>query len=461
MSSNQNWSAYGEQIKSELNKALQTGDFSNLNNLVSQTVTGALNEAGKHISQSVAGQQGSKEDIPIWQQREQQKKEQRQREQRQREQREQWQKEQQQKEQLKREQQARERRQKEQQQRELQLQQQKKQQQTAIANQRKFIDVGSVSGVLYQVFGGIGLGISGLVAFLRMFGAFAGLTTVAGWVVNAAFAVAFFAMIQVGVSQRRRLKRAKRYIQLCGAGMYGQIENLARDTGKSRRYVIKDIQKMLSLNMFPEGHLDEQKTCFMLNDAVYRQYLEAERNRRIIENEEKQIRQQAESTVKADEQPEAAGSAQEAELNTMVAEGMECIRKLRDLNDKIPGEIISAKLFRLENLLKEIFNGVKEHPEQMHRMHKLMDYYLPTTIKLVEAYEEFERVSSPGEEIIKAKAEIEQTLDTINQAFTELLNNLFRDTVFDVTTDAQVLQTMLAREGLTKEMEFVKQNIHE
>ena len=88
-------------------------------------------------------------------------------------------------------------------------------------------------------------------------------------------------------------------------------------------------------------------------------------------------------------------------------------------------------------------------------MHKLMNYYLPTTLKLVEAYENFDRISSPGSEILKAKAEIENTLDTINQAFTELLNNLFQDTVFDITTDAQVLKTMLAREGLMREMELV------
>ena len=89
-----------------------------------------------------------------------------------------------------------------------------------------------------------------------------------------------------------------------------------------------------------------------------------------------------------------------------------------------PTEVISAKLSRLENLLKDIFSSVREHPDQMHRMHKLMDYYLPTTLKLVEAYEEFDRVKAPGEDIIKAKAEIENTLDTINQAFAELLNNL-------------------------------------
>ena len=133
---------------------------------------------------------------------------------------------------------------------------------------------------------------------------------------------------------------------------------------------------------------------------------------------------------------------------------MEYIRKLRDLNDRIPGEVISAKLFCLENLLKDIFESLRQHPEQTDRMHKLMSYYLPTTLKLVESYERFDKVSSPGPDIIKAKAEIENTLDTINQAFRELLNSLFQDTVFDVTTDAQVLKTMLAKEGLTREMDF-------
>lgn len=145
-------------------------------------------------------------------------------------------------------------------------------------------------------------------------------------------------------------------------------------------------------------------------------------------------------------------------MNAMISEGMDCIRRLRELNDNIEGEVISDKLFRLENLLKEIFDSVREHPEQMDRMHKLMEYYLPTTLKLVEAYEEFDGISVPGEEVLQAKAEIEKTLDTINQAFAELLNNLFQDAVFDATTDAQVLKSMLAREGLTKEMAFSGQD---
>ena len=147
---------------------------------------------------------------------------------------------------------------------------------------------------------------------------------------------------------------------------------------------------------------------------------------------------------------------QSAGADAVVAEGMEYIRHLRDLNDRIEGEAISEKLYRLENLLKEIFDRVQEHPEQMHRMHKLMDYYLPTMLKLVEQYAEFDEISSPGDDILDAKKEIEKTLDMINQAFVTLLNNLFRDAAFDASADAQVLQTMLAKEGLT-ESDFVRE----
>ena len=443
MSESRNWTATGEQMKNALSEALQSGDFKNLNDLVSQTVTDAVNEVGKHISFTVNPGQNSHPDnsgnaaansqenrdygrtnIPVWQQRAQERE---------------WKKQQQ-----------------------WQLQQQKQQE---LARRRslpsiKIKKVGNVSNVLYQVFGGIGLGITGLITLLRFFALFVGDTTFGGWIANLLFLFGFYSMIRLGVGQRKRLKRAQRYLQLCDYRVYGQIENLARGTGKSKNYVIRDLQKMLDLGIFPEGHLDEQKTCFMLNDVVYKQYLEAENNRRLRELENRKAlearrpeNQGPDQTVPKAQEPETTPQ-QKSELHTMMDEGTEYIRKLRNLNDRIPGEVISAKLFCLENLLKDIFESVKQHPEQMDRMHKLMSYYLPTTLKLVESYETFDKVSSPSPEIVKAKTEIENTLDTINQAFRELLNNLFQDTVFDVTTDAQVLKTMLAKEGLTKDMDF-------
>ena len=484
MSDRQNWSGLGEQFKGALADALQSGDFTQLNDLVTGTVVNTLNEVGISFTQGAdpppEGREysgaSSKEAAggafpPFEKEKLRQQKLQHD-----------WQRHMQrrQEEQLRRRQEQMRRQEEQLRRGKAQMQRQKEalmrgqsQLKDKLGNLSliKFKKVGNVSNVLYQVFGGIGLGITSFITLIRIGAVFLGNTLLspAGWIVNLIFLAIFGGMVRLGTSQGKRLRRARRYMQLCGDKMYGEIEHLAASIGKSTRYVTRDIQKMLSLGMFPEGHLDTKKTCFMLNDNVYRQYLETEENRRKREAESRaagkgEFSGQAEWAQNA-KAPQTTGEyhtqdassnadGQISELNAMVSEGMECIRKLRELNDKIPGEVISGKLSRLETLLKEIFESVRQHPEQMSRMHKLMDYYLPTTLKLVETYAEFDKISSPGEEILAAKAEIENTLDTINQAFTELLNNLFQDAVFDATTDAQVLKTMLAREGLMNEMEM-------
>ncbi|MFG6357407.1 MAG: 5-bromo-4-chloroindolyl phosphate hydrolysis family protein [Acetatifactor sp.] len=304
--------------------------------------------------------------------------------------------------------------------------------------------VGSVAGVLYKVFGGIGMGLGGFFLLIGLLAWEAPLI-----LPGAIMLLFFFGMVQLGCSKHHRLKRADRYIQLCGARMYAEISQLAAAIQKSKSFVLHDVRRMLRLGIFPNGHLDEQGTTLMLNDVIYKQYQDAERAR--MAREHQALPMQEERPMTPGEIVEQEQKARDSELNQMIAEGMECIRKLRDMNDAIEGEVISAKLYRLENLLKEIFDKVREYPDQMSQMHRVMDYYLPTTLKLVEAYKEFDQVSVPGEDILSAKAQIEKTLDTINAAFTELLNNLFRNRVYDVTTDAQVLETMLAQEGLTKE----------
>ena len=425
MNENQNSSSVGDQMKDALADALRTGDFKNLNILVSQTVVNTVNEVKRQITPRTDESRNARQAPPpytapksvspppfvsadrpmpppfgpVWQQRLQEREAQRQRQQ------------------------------------ELMAQQRRT---DNLIRSVKFKRTGSVSNVLYQVFGGIGLGITGLVTFIRLMVALTGdFGTFAGWIVNLVFLAGFFGMTRLGISQKRRLKRAERYIQLCGEGRFAEVDELAAATGRSAEFVRKDLHRMLELGMFPEGHLDSAESCFMLNDTVYRQYIEAERSRQSREPEPRPAQPDPESE-------QEASSPEDAEMEEMAAEGVEFIRRLRDLNDKIPAEAISAKLFCLENLLKEIFDGVRAHPEQRHQMHKLMSYYLPTTLKLVEAYEEFDRVSAPGEDIIKAKAEIENTLDTINDAFRELLNKLFQHAAFDATTDAQVLKTMLA-----------------
>lgn len=462
MSEDQNRKNRGEQITSALSDALSTGDFSVLNDLVSQTLADTLNDAGRQIAKTINEQQEQQRHSNRYTQEQLNKikEQQREREEHMRRQRQAA---------LQRQRQ-RETYQQAQRKAAMDMQQPLRQQQPVqgevVRTQKKnkgqpsalvpvkFTEVGNVSGILQQVFGGIGLGFTGLMSMLKLLGIFLGSVTLTGWLISLIFPVIFFGMIRFGAVKRDRLQRAKRYIQLCGNKMYGQIETLARDTGKSIRYVTKDISKMLSLGMFPEGHLDDQKTCFMLNDSIHRQYLETRDNHVLLEKE-----QAAQKQAVSKEAPSSLKSAEESELNTMIAEGMNCIHRLQELNDQIPGEVISEKLYRLESLLKDIFNGVRVHPEQMRRMHSMMDYYLPTTMKLVEAYRDFDKLSSPGSEVSAAKEEIERTLDIINQAFAELLDNLFQDAVFDATTDAQVLKTMLAKGGLTGNTDFTNNTV--
>lgn len=430
MSNHSQLNNLGEQMKGALNEALETGNYTNLKTIVSDTVTSALNEAGATASKA-------------WQRQEELK--------RQREERE------------KQERMARlqrEKAEKERQERVFYAQRQAEiRQKNMLMEQRRFektgllVNVknnGMVAGVLFIVFGALANVPLFVLSIIGMAN---------GW--GSTTALVLFMLVSIfficrGKSKIELISKAKRYAKLCGSKMYAEVEELAAQVGISPKKVEKELRKILRKGIIPSAHLDKKGTHLMLNDVVYKQYVDAEKARTLREKQEKE---QAKQKVRIEKKPVAEEAAQpKTELEQIVEEGQECIKKLREMNDLIPGEVISSKLFQLENLLKEIFTRLQKEPAQMNRMHKVMNYYLPTTLKLVEAYHEFDIISNPNEEIIEAKKEIEATLDTINEAFVELLNSLFQDKVMDITTDAQVLQTMLANEGLTREMELVKEN---
>ena len=298
-------------------------------------------------------------------------------------------------------------------------------------------DTASILGITFGIVGLISFGFMSLILWATNDG------SAADTLVSSLFSI--FTIISggflgLGINQRKLIDRAKRYARICGSKMYAKLSQLAASSGLSEKKVRKDVRNMLAKGFYPEGYMDEEGTTLMLSDEVYKDYASMVSRQREEEAEAIKARQEGRLT-----------NEEQSELDQMVAEGMDAVKKLHELNDNIPGEVITKKLSTLEDLLKQMFNRVKQHPEQMDRMHKLMDYYLPTMLKLVEAYDEYDKVTAPGKEIIQAKEEIERTLDTINEAFVQLLNNLFQDSVWDVTSDAQVLTTMLTQEGLAQE----------
>lgn len=235
--------------------------------------------------------------------------------------------------------------------------------------------------------------------------------------------------------------RFRRYVKILQNREYCDVKELAARSGRSVRAVVKDLKRMIKKGWFRQGHLDEQETCLMVSDNAYRQYTGLmERMRR----------------EKAEKDAAAARAKQEydrlsPEVQKIVAAGDEYVRKIREANDAIPGEEISAKISRMEMLVDRIFDRVEQNPASVDDIGKLMEYYLPTTIKLLEAYEDLDAQPVQGENILSSKREIEKTIDTLNTAFEKLLDDLFQDTSWDVSSDISVLQMMLAQDGLTED----------
>lgn len=308
----------------------------------------------------------------------------------------------------------------------------------------------SVSGILMTVFGGVGLGVSALFSMITAlgmavagaveFGAFAATSGV-----FAVLALASGGVLGTGISKLKRTSRLKKYLKIVGRSQFCPIDMLVQGIGRDKAFVLKDLQKMIQKKALPNAHIDDEKTCLMLTDEVYNQYRYVQQQAK--QRQEEQQRQQQQQQEQQRRQEEAFAS--NPELASTIRQGREMIQQIRQANDRIAGEEISAKMFRLEKVAGQIFEQVEEHPEKLPDIRRLMNYYLPTTLKLLTAYEDFENQPIQGENIRTGKAQIEKTLDTINLAFENLLDQLFADDVLDVSSDISVLETMLKQEGLT------------
>ena len=194
---------------------------------------------------------------------------------------------------------------------------------------------------------------------------------------------------------------------------------------------------MIGEGLFLQGHLDKEETRLITSHETYREF---EHSRLQLE-----ARQREEAAAAAQR------STRDPQLQEVLDRGNAFVAQIRKCNDDIPGEAVSAKMDRMEMIVARIFRRAEEHPEIIPDLKKLMDYYLPMTVKLLNAYAEMDAQPVQGENILASKREIEGTLDTLNQAFEKLLDNLFMDTAMDVSSDITVLNTMLAQEGLTED----------
>lgn len=146
--------------------------------------------------------------------------------------------------------------------------------------------------------------------------------------------------------------------------------------------------------------------------------------------------------------------AADPELAALLRRGREAVRRIQELNDAIPDYRMSAKLKQIEILTSSILSEVEKKPDKRKSVRQFMDYYLPTTIKLLEQYVNLQEVGLPGENITTGMERIEAMLDKVIVAFQKQLDGLFARDVVDITADIQVMEQMMAQNGLTNQRDF-------
>ena len=243
-------------------------------------------------------------------------------------------------------------------------------------------------------------------------------------------------------------KRLETYLNVMGTRDTCTFKELAAGSGQSEKQVRKDVKKGIRKGLFAgEAYIDAEETCLMTSHAAYRQYVDTMSAARVRDKERREAEQRRREAEKDLEK-------YSDETRKILQEGKDFITHIHECNEKIPDAEMSEKLDRLEQVVSRIFAQVEKNPDSAPDLHKMMNYYIPVTRKLLDAYVELEDVSQDSGNVRRTREEIEMSIDTINTAFETFLDDFFADTAWDISSDISVLKTMMARDGLTGRDDF-------
>ena len=148
---------------------------------------------------------------------------------------------------------------------------------------------------------------------------------------------------------------------------------------------------------------------------------------------------------KQEAKPKSTGNP---EIDALLVERDRAVGEMRRLNDSIKDEKISRQIDHLEATTGKIIDTVAASPSKLPQIRKFMNYYLPTTLKLLNAYDRMDSTGVSGSNIDGTKGKVEGMLDTICTAFTRQLDDLYGDEAMDISAEITVMEQMLAQEGL-------------
>lgn len=149
-----------------------------------------------------------------------------------------------------------------------------------------------------------------------------------------------------------------------------------------------------------------------------------------------------------DPEPEPVSTGN-PELDALVVQREQALSEMRRLNDAIADEAISRQIDHMEETTRRIFAYVAEHPQKLPQIRRFLNYYLPTTLKLLNAYDRMGSAGVAGTNIDGTMGKIADMLDTAVEAYDKQLDALFADEALDISAEITVMEQLLRQEGLS------------
>ena len=234
------------------------------------------------------------------------------------------------------------------------------------------------------------------------------------------FAAGGVSMLFSGIGKNRRSERYLNYLAYIGANREVYLAPMAASFGVPVGKLCRDLRRMLAKGILPTGYLDLAEGKLFLTEMGYHAQVRREEP--------------------AEETPQQAAARED-----------DILREIRQVNDEIPDEVMSAKIDRIEEITGKILRYQKEHPNKEGQLRTFLNYYLPTTLKILRAYAQLDAQGIEGQNISAAKKRIEDMMDQVVSGFEKQLDKLFQDDAMDITSDVEVLENMLKKDGLSDE----------
>ena len=236
------------------------------------------------------------------------------------------------------------------------------------------------------------------------------------------------------ISAIRFKKRFDTYEELVGYKSWEFIEDIAVCSKRKEALVLKDLRRAIKRKLIPQGHFSQENRVLMVSNKVYDAYME-----------KPTVYDRYFQQMIEDRHRERSRTRRIAQL---MEQGEQYIQKIHGYGTLVKDKTVAKKIARMENLVSKIFHEVDVNPRQANSLGVFLNYYLPTTEKLLDAYVVLDEKQATGKQSARTKKEIEEAVSTIVTAFEGILEKLYEEYEMGITSDIAAMELSMKQDGL-------------